>query len=88
MKKKLFITSIAVFSMAGLWVSIHSIAQSKESILILNNIEAIAAGESGDTIPCWASLEPKEGSKIVDCENCGDNDGYGPNGAPGSCVVP
>lgn len=88
MKKKLFITSIAVFSMAVLWVSTQSIAQTKESILILSNIEAIATGESGDTIPCWASLEPMEGSKVVDCESCGDNEGQRPNGAPGNCVVP
>ena len=88
MKKKKFITSVALFSMAALWISFHRFADTKESNLILNNIEAIATGESGDTIPCWASLEPMEGSKIVDCESCGDNDGYRPMGAPGSCVVP
>lgn len=76
-----------MFTIGILWINSHSPKLSEKSIVALNNIEAIAAGETGDTIPCWSYLTPMAGSKVVDCENCSDNDGYRPMGAVGICIV-
>lgn len=87
MKKN--VVSVAAFLLMLPIVSTLFVANNgslRGSDVSLANINAIAAGEAGDTIPCWSYFEDQQNSKAVNCETCTELDGKRPFGADRTCL--
>ncbi len=81
--KKTFIISLGLLISAGVFFT--GVKKDSQE-LMLANIEALATGETGDTIPCWSAFEYAPGYKTTSCLDCDNLNDYKPSGFRSDCV--
>ena len=79
--KKNILSISALVILCGIALLNFSSPQNKLSDITLDNISAIAEGESGYDVQCYPSIEMGgEGSLVIFCGTCDYQEGYKPTG--------